>query len=314
MKKTLITLALLLVVAAGVAIGRSSEPADSSVLEAAELQVYGMQSSRCELAARTPVTSPQIEPFSKEEIEKVAGFVTRYLIDTEELPTGNQIFSATGVQVTERDIPLIQSVVIAKLADDPKGQELLAGSRCNDYGACLLHGNLAGASGEVLAMYDREISESGSRFEDLPLPEFSAYRLDGTAVSTAELSGKPTLLTFLAVHCNHSIDTRPILNDLERQYGSSGVEVIAVFVNSGEPEDLNYWLPHFEPTFDIWSYNDEALGDLVGSHLVPTYLFVDSQGQVKEKLVGFQAAAAVTDWVGSQLGADRARGESIEGS
>ena len=238
------------------------------------------------------------------ELDTVAAYVARVLIDSGELPTGAEVLDATGIRASVREVPLIQSRVVAKLAEDPLGQKLLAGSRCSDYGACSLHGNLAGASDGILAMYEVEKAQDGRRFDDLRLPEFEALDLSGEVVSSTDLVGRPAVLAFLAVHCNHSLDTLPILQELHDSYGSQGVRIVGIFINSGSVEDLNYWLPRFEPRYEIWAYGDTALGDVVGSHLVPTYLFVDSRGRVTQKLVGFKPLEAVTEWTSLNLRSD----------
>ncbi len=102
------------------------------------------------------------------------------------------------------------------------------------------------------------------------------------------------VLAFLAVHCNHSMDTLPILEDLHQRYGPEGLQVVGILVNSGSVEDANGWIPYFDPGYPIWVYSDDSLGDLVGSHLVPTYLLVDEDGIVRKKLVGFKNEGSVT--------------------
>ena len=336
-KKIVLGIALLAAVAVGVAIGKGTDapPSADAKLQEVASHVYGMKSFMCEMGVKRALTSVEALGYqaipqrstvahdsdpednvslSEAELDAVAEYVTEQLIENGELPTGEDVVSATGVHVTQAHIPVIQAVVIDMLGNDPKGRELLAGSRCSDYGACSLHGNLSGASGEVLEMYEREIEEDGRRFENRQLPEFSAQDLADRTVSTSELKGQPTLLSFLAVHCNHSIDSLPILQEIHRLYGGEGLRVIAVFVNSGTPEDLNYWLPRFSPEYEIWSYNDADLGDLIGSHLVPTSLFIDAQGQVVEKLVGFKPQDAVTEWVSGQLSATREGEDQIAAS
>lgn len=191
------------------------------------------------------------------------------------------------------DTPILQQAVLAKLADDSRGQKLLAGSRCNDYGACSIWGSLAGAGGDILALYEREKALDGTRYDHRELPSFEARNLEGETVKSADLVGKPAVLALLAVHCNHSMETFPVLQELHRKYSQEGLQVVAVLVNSGSVEDANGWVPHFAPEHPIWVVEGDGLGDLVGSHLVPTYLLVDERGKVRELLVGFHDQEAV---------------------
>ena len=74
---------------------------------------------------------------------------------------------------------------------------------------------------------------------------------------------------------------------------------MGVLVNSGSVESVNSWMSQVSPSHEVWVYEDESLGDLVDSHLVPTYLFIDANGQVVEKLVGFKEREQVLKKVAS---------------
>ena len=228
-----------------------------------------------------------------DQVELVAGYVASRIVETEELPDAAAIEEATGVALSIGDTPILQQAVLAKLADDPRGQELLAGSRCSDYGACSMWGNLSGASGDMLDLYAREKALDGSTYDDRMLPAFEARDLAGRTVHSADLRGRPAVIALLSVHCNHSMETLPILQELHRQYAQEGLQVIGVLVNSGTVEDANGWVPHFAPEHPIWVVEGDTLGDLVGSHLVPTYLLVDDSGRVRELLVGFRDQQSV---------------------
>ncbi len=237
-----------------------------------------------------PVAPSRLTP---QEIERVAGFAAEHILANGENPTRQAVEEATGVAVSQADAPILLQAVLARLAKDPRGQALLEGSRCSDYGACSLWGNLNTATGELLAMYEREKAADGTAYESLALPAFEARDLAGRTVRSTDLAGRPALVAFLAVHCNHSMDTFPILQELRRRFGAEELQVVGVLVNSGSVEDVNAWVQRFAPEFPVWVFEDASLGDLVDSHLVPTYLLIDEAGNVRKKLVGFKSQEAV---------------------
>ena len=51
--------------------------------------------------------------------------------------------------------------------------------------------------------------------------------------------------------------------------------------------------PHFAPEHPVWVVEGDGLGDLVGSHLVPTYLLVDADGKLRQLLVGYRDLESV---------------------
>lgn len=234
---------------------------------------------------------------SAEQLPRVVDYVVKCILSSTRIPSGQEIARATGVELSRKDVPAVQQAVISKLAADPEGLKFLKASRCSDYGACSLTSNLVTASGQELEMYMREKEEDGQTYANFQLPAFEASDLSGNTVRSADVIGEPTVVAFLALHCNHSIDSLPILQQLKRQYPD--VNVLGVLVNSGTVEDTNYWVPYFSPQFDkdfdIWVYNDPSLGDLVKSHLVPTYFFVDKDGRVKKKLVGFKTHGKIKE-------------------
>lgn len=179
---------------------------------------------------------------------------------------------------------------------------LLGAGRCSQYDACSVHGDLSGATGAKLEMYVREKGEDGRIFTEYRLPEFWADDLQGNRVSSADLEGRPALFVFLAGHCNHSHDSIPILEEVYKTYSPMGLRVVGVIVNSGSVEDVNTWMPGYQPHFDVWVRNDDSLGDLLETHLVPAFFFVDADGQVREKLVGFKRVDQVDAGISHLLG------------
>ena len=243
---------------------------------------------------------------SREDMDKVVDFVVRHL--TTEGASGAMSRAAleegVGFAIPLPALNSLQGEVIAILQETHP--EILAelsansgSSRCSDYGACSLHGDLAGASGDVLEMYEREKAEDGRLYDDYPLPEFEAVDLAGNPVSSADLRGRPTVLTLMAGHCSHCHDSMPILADVIKKWGAEGLRVVNVLVNSGTPESVDAWMSKLDPKFEVWVYNSDKLGDLLGTHLVPAYLFVDADGKVLEKLVGYQESDFVLSKVES---------------
>lgn len=240
----------------------------------------------------------------EEDGRKVIDFSVKYISEKESIPTGEEVFDATGVGLTRESLPFLQQAILAQLLTDPSARKFLEGSRCSDYGACSIHRNLMNATGEELEMYFREKAEDGQRYVGRQLPTFTAEDLDGELVQTADLAGKPVVLAFLAFHCIHSTESLPFLAQLQAEVGDKA-RIVAVLANSttaGEAESLlRFHWPEFESQFEVWVYDDPSLGDLVASHLVPTYLLLDEQSRVLQKLVGFkkyseleQAAAILT--------------------
>ena len=259
-------------------------------------------------STESAVTAESGQPIPEEDFQRVVEYVTETILASADSPqplSRSQIQESTGVGIPLFELQRLQAAVVQNLQE--RNPELLAklssegGGRCAEYDACSLHGDLSGATGEKLVMYQREKASDGMRYNDFSLPEFQALDLRENPVSTRDLLGKPTVLAFLAGHCTHSMDSIPILQEAVRTFGERGLRVVGVLVNSGTPEDVNTWMSHLDPEFEVWVYNDASLGDLVDSHLVPTWIYVDSDGAVQEKLVGFKEKDVVRSWISEML-------------
>lgn len=235
------------------------------------------------------------QPPQAAEVSRVAEYVADHLAaHPDTLPELEAIEAATGVALAGR-VDEFRDAVIERLQETHP--ELLAAfakkNRCTQYEACSLANDLASATGETRDMYAREKAEDGARVQ-FAVPKFRARTVGGEDVASTALAGKPTVLAFVAVHCGHSLESLPILQHIQKTYRARGVQVTAVYLNSGPASEVAAWFPlnYFEkPAFGVWATEDNVLGDRIASHLVPTYLLVDSTGTVRRKLVGFQSQA-----------------------
>jgi copper chaperone CopZ/thiol-disulfide isomerase/thioredoxin len=257
-----------------------------------------------------PATTDDATRLTDEQVATVADYIVQSIVAGGDNPniafTSEQIAEATGIIIPSQDEGRIQNAARVTLQEHPEALAAVAScsSRCSEFDACSLHGDLSGAAGETLDMYTREKKEDGSVFDDQPLPEFEALDIGLQQVRSEDLKGKPAVLAFLAGHCTHSMDTFPILQEITRSHGPEELQVVGVVVNSGTPDDVAVWASEFEPEYDVWVYENASLGDVIGSHLVPTDLFVDATGKVKEKLVGYKESEVVNDWLNRMLDAE----------
>lgn len=163
-------------------------------------------------------------------------------------------------------------------------------NRCIDYEACSLQADLRGASGETLEMYKRERKENDTTYTDHPFPVFEAKTLKNETVSSQAIEGR-VVYVLLAAHCQHSFDSVAVMNAAVDKFGER-VKIVGVVVNSGSVDDVSTWYPQVHPKFDVWVHPGTDIGDQVGSHLVPSWFFVED-GQLERKLVGFQTTEDV---------------------
>ena len=129
----------------------------------------GKEAGSCSLPA-TSSSASDAPPLSDADFARVVDFVTDTVVEsnTSGPISRAEITSATGIELPIADVHRLQAAVIAKLQEYPGVLEKLASSssasRCAQYDACSVHGDLTGAAGDRLDMYVREKAEDGERF------------------------------------------------------------------------------------------------------------------------------------------------------
>jgi thiol-disulfide isomerase/thioredoxin len=168
-------------------------------------------------------------------------------------------------------------------------------SACSEFEACSVNaGDLAFAKGDKLKFYEKERAQDGVALADVKLPEFSAVDLAGNEVSSSDLIGQPTVLVMLASHCGHSYKTLPILEQARADYESKGLRVVGLMVGTST-ESASKWIDTDKYAYDVWVTPDASVADALKSHLVPTYVLIDAEGNVKAKLIGFKEEKEVNE-------------------
>lgn len=167
-------------------------------------------------------------------------------------------------------------------------------SACADFNACSVKaGDLVKAEGDKRKHYEMEKAQDGVALADVKLPEFAATDLAGHKVSSTDLIGQPTVLVMLATHCGHSYQSQPILQQAAADYEAKGLRVVGLVVGTST-EDAQKWIGPEGTGYDVWVTPDASVADVLKSHLVPTYVLVDAEGNVKAKLIGFKDQKEVT--------------------
>lgn len=159
-------------------------------------------------------------------------------------------------------------------------------SNCSKFSACSVDRNLSLATGDELARYEEEVALDGSTFDDWVAPDFELPTTDGGKVALSDYRGKNVALVFLSSHCYHSLDTLPILDELQTRY--EDVEFLPIFINSGDVEDVATRAYELDVDYPLVVSEDKAISELYDSRMVPSTFLIDEQGRVTKKLVGFK--------------------------
>jgi len=202
-----------------------------------------------------------------------------------------EIENALGVSMENMNAGKLRTGVIAELNKRDftlSGLDGQACGNCSKFSACSVNRDLSGASGEELQRYSFEKSQDGETFTDWTAPNFTLPTTDGRNISLSDYYGKPVVLVFLSGHCSHSFDTLPILNDLHKKYATTNLEILPVYVNSGSVEDILSWSAEMNLSLPFIVSEDKTVSEAYKSRMVPSTFFLDRNGQVTKKFVGYK--------------------------
>lgn len=132
----------------------------------------------------------------------------------------------------------------------------------------------------------RDPSEIPSPLIGKPMPAFDLVALDGAALSSADLDGRPMVVNFWASWCIPAcVDEHPVLMDTQARFGDE-VQLVGILHND-EPADAREFLVRHGD--GGWPNGDDPSGAVPLAFGVlgpPETFFVDADGIVRAKHYG----------------------------
>lgn len=120
-----------------------------------------------------------------------------------------------------------------------------------------------------------------------PLPPVTLNLLDGGTLDLQAKKGKVLIIDFWATWCLPCISEIPIFNQLEKEYGDRGFEVIAVSLDEEGAAKVKPFLKQHPMSYTQTIGDAKTAGDLgVGESSLPVALLVDRQGRIRFRHVG----------------------------
>ncbi len=127
--------------------------------------------------------------------------------------------------------------------------------------------------------------------ESAPTPDFALKTLEGKEITLSGLKGKVVLLDFWATWCGPCRESIPHLVQLYKTYHDNGFEVIGMSVDKGDGETVRHFVKSMEIPYPVILAPEEVARNY-GVTALPTTLFIDKEGKVREKIIGFNATIA----------------------
>lgn len=146
--------------------------------------------------------------------------------------------------------------------------------------------------------FNKVIERTIAGWEGKVAPPFSVQALDGKALSSSDLKGKPHLVYFWFTHCPPCVQITPHLVSLQRKF--SGRNFAVVGLNADKVLELGYedserkaYLEKHKINFPVGHLSPAAQAAYGGVQLFPTLFLVDKDGVIRAHFVNYKDEATL---------------------
>jgi len=128
----------------------------------------------------------------------------------------------------------------------------------------------------------RKVKESGAA------PDFTLKTLEGEEMTLTSLKGKVVLLDFWATWCGPCRESIPHLVTLHKNYGEKGLVILGMSADKGDGDVVRRFVKSMDIPYPIMITPEEVLRSY-GVTALPTTVFIDREGKIREKMIGFNS-------------------------
>jgi thiol-disulfide isomerase/thioredoxin len=140
-------------------------------------------------------------------------------------------------------------------------------------------------------------------------PDFSLESLDGKTVRLSDLRGKAVLLNFWATWCGPCKIEMPWFVDLQKQYGSQGLQIVGVAMDDASKEDIAKFAKDMGVNYPILIGKDSVGDQYGGVPALPESFLISRDGKIVDKIVGLIGKGEIEDAVKKTLNTGPATGQ-----
>jgi peroxiredoxin len=134
------------------------------------------------------------------------------------------------------------------------------------------------------AVYAKALRDNPRRAREEYAPEFQVTTIKGQNISSQELLGRLVVLDFWTTWCSSCKDALPVIKALTKEYSSGKLVVLSVSADRDEA----LWREFVQKNDMDWPQyrdTDNHLLKLLGVHLFPSYVVIDAEGIIRERIV-----------------------------
>ena len=117
-------------------------------------------------------------------------------------------------------------------------------------------------------------------------PDFSLTSLDGSQIKLSDFRGKAVLLNFWATWCPPCKVEMPLFEELQKQYGKSGLVVLGVAMDDSDPSKIAKFASDLGVNYPVLLGTNKVSDDYGDVQVLPTTFYIGRDGAIVEKMTG----------------------------
>lgn len=118
-------------------------------------------------------------------------------------------------------------------------------------------------------------------------PPFAVRSVEGKALKLSDFKGRPVVIDFWATWCKPCRATMPHLEALQKRYETNGLVIMGLSVDEEAPAAVKKYVQELGVSFRIAMASEKMLDDYGPVRQIPTTFFINRQGEVVRRVVGY---------------------------
>jgi len=132
-------------------------------------------------------------------------------------------------------------------------------------------------------------------------PDFSLESLDGKTMRLSDLRGKAVLLNFWATWCGPCKIEMPWFVDLQKEYGSQGLQIVGIAMDDGSKEDIAKFAKDMGVNYPILLGKESVADQYGGVDALPQSFLIARDGKIADKIIGLRGKSEIEDAIKKAL-------------
>lgn len=126
-----------------------------------------------------------------------------------------------------------------------------------------------------------------------PAPDFALKDLNGKTVRLSDLRGKAVVVNFWATWCPPCRHEVPWFVDLQKEYGSAGLQIVGVSMDQGGKLPVKGFADQFEINYPIVMADGAIARNYGGIRSLPMTFYIGRDGKIIDAVPGLISRDAI---------------------